>query len=122
MTSETLTGAVMPTQGLISTLPSIRGLDSQSMGPWEQGGPNGLAACIAGRLPWSQKCLGIRSENYHLLGLIRAQRRPSRVSRACRTIGMRRLVELWGICEWTGGSFRTVHKGSTVGWVDGVDV
>lgn len=37
MTSETLTGAVMPTHGLISTLPSIRGLDSQSMGPCEQG-------------------------------------------------------------------------------------
>lgn len=50
VTSETLTGAVMPTHGLISTLPSIRGLDSQSMGPWEQRGPNGLAACIAGAL------------------------------------------------------------------------
>lgn len=104
MTSETLTGAVMPAQGLISTLPSIRGLDSQSMGPREQG-PNRLVACIAGRLPWSQKCLGIRSENCHSPGLIRAQRRPSRVSRACRTIDMRRLVELWGICEWTGNPF-----------------
>lgn len=41
MTSETLTGAVMPAQGLISTLPSIRGLDSQSMGPREQGGRTG---------------------------------------------------------------------------------
>jgi hypothetical protein len=37
VTSETFTGAVIPAQGLISTLPSIRGLDGQSTELREQG-------------------------------------------------------------------------------------
>lgn len=99
MTSETLTGAVMPTQGLISTLPSIRGLDGQSMGPHEQGAESARrryrrALTMVAEIP------GYPIRKFPFAGP--DTRTKAAISNQLCLSHHRhgRLVKLWGICEW----------------------